>query len=91
MQQTFAIDYDGTYAAAPAVWDQFIQSARSAGHRVLICTGRAFAPTGLRQDVELYCAAGQAKHDFLRDLGIAVSVWIDDDPSSITQNDTTFI
>lgn len=91
MQQIFAIDYDRTYTAAPTVWDTFIYAARIAGHRVLICTGRAFAPTELRQDIEVYCTAGQAKRDFLRDLGIAVNVWIDDDPESITQNDTTFI
>lgn len=91
MQQTFAIDYDRTYTAAPAVWDQFIAVASLAGHRVLICTGRAFAPISLRKDIEVHCTAGQAKRDYLRDLGIDVSVWIDDDPESITQNDITFI
>ena len=88
--QTFAIDYDGTYAAAPGVWDQFITAARMAGHDVLICTGRAFAPINLRKDVEVHCTAGQAKRDYLRDLGISISVWIDDDPLPITQNDITF-
>lgn len=91
MQQTFAIDYDRTYAAAPALWNQFIAAAQLAGHRVLICTGRAFAPVILSDDLEVHCTAGQAKRDYLRDLGIDVSVWIDDDPESITQNDTTFI
>lgn len=81
--QTFAIDFDGTYAAAPAVWNQFIAIAQLAGHRVLICTGRAFAPFGAPEGVDLHCTAGQAKRDYLRDLGIRVDVWIDDDPSSI--------
>ena len=82
-QQTFAIDYDGTYAAAPALWGQFIAAARLAGHRVLICTGRAFAPVILPNDLEVHCTAGQAKRDYLADLGISVDVWIDDDPASV--------
>ena len=82
-QQTFAIDYDGTYAAEPALWGQFIEAARLAGHRVLICTGRAFAPVILPNDLEVHCAAGQAKRDYLADLGISVDVWIDDDPASV--------
>jgi hypothetical protein len=81
--QTFAIDYDGTYAAAPALWGQFIAAARLAGHRVLICTGRAFAPVTLPDDLEVHCTAGQAKADYLASLGINVDVWIDDDPSSV--------
>lgn len=91
MPQTFAIDYDGTYAAAPALWNRFIESARDAGHRVLICTGRAFAPVTLSDDLEVHCTAGQAKRDYLLGLGIAVDVWIDDDPASVIENDTTFV
>jgi hypothetical protein len=83
MQQTFAIDYDGTYAEAPALWGQFIAAARLAGHRVLICTGRAFAPVVLPDDLEVHCTAGQAKRDYLASLGISVDVWIDDDPASV--------
>ena len=81
--QTFAIDYDGTYAAAPALWGQFITAARLAGHRVLICTGRAFAPVILPDDLEVHCSAGQAKRDYLTHLGIRVDVWIDDHPESV--------
>ena len=82
-QQTFAIDYDGTYAADTALWGSFIATALSCGHRVLICTGRAFPPTETPHGIEVHCTAGQAKRDYLADLGISVDVWIDDDPASV--------
>lgn len=82
-QQTFAIDYDGTYASNPGLWDAFILAARINGSRVLICTGRAFPPTEAPQGIEVHCSAGQAKHAYLAEQGIQVDVWIDDDPASV--------
>lgn len=35
-----AIDYDDTYTADPAMWDQFIKLANEAGHKVVCVTCR---------------------------------------------------
>ena len=90
MAQTIAIDYDGTFSADQLLWRQFIRSATALGAHVLICTGRAFPPDDTPPGVEVHCTGGQAKADYLASIGITVNVWIDDDPGSIIQNDTTF-
>ena len=82
----FAIDYDGAYSAAPALWEQFAANAQAGGHTVIICTGRAFAPTVVTT-LTVYCTGGQAKADYLASLGVYPDVWIDDDPGSVTQDD----
>ena len=35
-----ALDYDGTYTRDPAMWNEFIKLAESAGHDVVIVTKR---------------------------------------------------
>jgi hypothetical protein len=81
-----SIDYDGTYSAAPALWEAFAQTALAAGSQVIICTGRAFPPD-VQTALPIYCSAGQAKADYLREVGLAPDVWIDDDPGSVIQDD----
>lgn len=83
----FAIDYDGTYSAAPALWEQFAANALANGHDVIICTGRAFAPTVVTT-LTVYCTGGQAKADHLAvEWGLFPDVWIDDDPGSVVEDD----
>ena len=36
----FVLDFDGTYAATPNVWNQFISNAASEGHTVVCATMR---------------------------------------------------
>lgn len=84
-----AVDYDNTYSAAPALWERFAALAAEDGHRVVICTGRAFAPD-VATPLPIFCTGGQAKADYLAAEGLRPNVWVDDDPGSITQNDTTF-
>lgn len=81
-----SIDYDGTYSAAPALWERFATMAAEEGHRVIICTARAFPPQ-VQTALPVYCAGGLAKADYLADFGITPDVWVDDDPGSVTQDD----
>lgn len=38
---TVALDYDGTFTAAPSFWRKFILMAIDAGHTVIMVTGRS--------------------------------------------------
>ena len=82
----FAIDYDGTYSADPALWEQFATNALANGHDVIICTGRAFRPE-VSTTLLVYCSGGQAKAEYLASEGVFPDVWIDDDPASVVEDD----
>ena len=84
-----AVDYDNTYSAAPQLWERFAAIAQEEGHRVVICTGRAFAPD-VETTLQIFCAGGQAKADYLAGEGLRPHVWVDDDPGSVVQDDITF-
>lgn len=86
-QLTIAIDYDGTITADPTAFYQVMAELAFAGHRVVICTGRAFPPTETPPGLPVYCTAGQAKAEYMREQGVRVDIWIDDDPGSILQSD----
>ena len=76
-----ALDYDKTYTADPALWDDFIQSAQNRGHMIKIVTMRrpneviAYAP------VEVIYTSRKAKSAFCD-----ADIWIDDSPSWIFQD-----
>lgn len=86
MSMLIAIDYDNTYSADPALWEAFAASARAAGHGVVICTGRAFEPR-IQTSLQIFCAAGLAKAEYLAAQGLHPTVWIDDDPTSVNVGD----
>lgn len=87
---TIAIDWDGTISADPQTFHKVAALFAAAGHHVVVCTGRAFPPTGPEGGeliVPTYCTAGQAKAEYMREQGVHVDIWIDDDPLSITHRD----
>jgi hypothetical protein len=88
-----ALDFDDTYNRDPDMWDGVIKCINNHDNSVLLAT---YGHPVLDYDplfdrlsdlgVECFFTDGKAKRPFLRDLGIYVDVWIDDNPFSITQD-----
>lgn len=78
----FGLDFDGTYTAAPTLWQGFVRLAKEQGHEVVITTYRS--DDGDNDDVEAACQimgipvvytdTKQKQHCYNAD------VWIDDQP-----------
>lgn len=97
MSLNIAIDYDETYTADPALWYQFIQLAKAAGHNPFICTYRderydkdetlEFLE---QDDLEVVYTRGVAKKWWCEQFtGLdPVHIWIDDKPNRIYENST---
>jgi hypothetical protein len=85
-----ALDYDGTYNAAPELWDEFISIAERRGHRVLLVTARHDTEEN-REDCRVRCLPRHShyftnhasKRWHMSQLGIKVDVWVDDMPESV--------
>jgi hypothetical protein len=77
-----ALDYDKTYTADPALWDNFIQFAHHRGHEVRIVTMRN-ADTERIADigVSVTYTDRKAKRNFIKP-----DIWIDDSPAWIFQD-----
>jgi hypothetical protein len=87
-----ALDYDETYTLDPDFWDQFLRSAKAAGHDVFICT--------MRNDDEMlevyallngkvtaiFNTSRKAKRPYMQSQGINIDVWIDDRPEFVVFN-----
>ena len=90
-----AIDYDDTYSAMPEVFNVFIRSLKSAGHRPIIVTAR---PEMYRNDIEdaliehidpsdIYCTNLSAKQEYMiNNHNIFPHIWIDDYPLGIVED-----
>lgn len=80
-----ALDYDGTYTADPALWNEFVSSARRRGHEVHIVTMRAECePVRIGCQVDrIHYTDRKAKRPFMQARGYMVQVWIDDMPEFI--------
>jgi hypothetical protein len=86
---TIAIDFDNTWTADVALWQQFADDAKKRGHDVIIVTAR----NGWSEDMErrfigevhIFFTYGKLKRPFMERLGIAVDIWIDDMPGTIEQ------
>lgn len=87
--KVIAIDYDETFSLDPILFLKIISLFRKANFDVICCTFRAESQKdeGFEllelNGVPCYFTAGVKKSVYLKDKGISVSVWIDDDPSSI--------
>lgn len=94
MTQMFALDFDDTLSAAPEFWSTCIAIGKTLGHRFIIVTCR-YSNSANREDIANFCAEhgiprlttifsdGGSKLVAVKNAGITVSVWIDDDPRSI--------
>lgn len=90
------LDYDGTYTQDPVLWDVFIASAKTAGHRVICATMRYEDTEGGEVKVALehlvekiYFTNRLAKVAWLNHRGIKPDVWIDDSPHWLLNNALT--
>ena len=74
-----AIDYDGTYTADPALWDEFIRSAIERGHDVRCVTMRR-PDEAIEMPCPIIYTSRAAKMAFVEAAGIPFDIWIDDAP-----------
>lgn len=86
--KTIAIDYDGPWTADPELWRIFAQTSLASGHRVIIATGRPgwsddMTRGGIPPGITIHYTAGTLKETALRQQGITVDIWIDDNPGMI--------
>jgi hypothetical protein len=88
-----AIDYDGTYAADPNVFNEVIKLFLEAGHTVICVTGRDAGIMGkpvmesIGKLVPVVFAGPEWKADAAKKQGYNVNVWIDDMPGMISPVD----
>jgi hypothetical protein len=85
-----ALDFDGTYDRAPAVWDAFIFFAKQHGHTVIVVTSREDTP----ENREIVKVPGctviftnrSAKRWYCEtQRNCKFDIWIDDLPETILQ------
>lgn len=88
-----AVDYDGTYAADPEVFNLVIKLLQNYGHTVICVTGRYDGAMGqivkdtIGRLVPVIFAGAEWKARAAQQAGYTVSVWIDDMPSMISPYD----
>lgn len=90
-----SIDYDDTYSANPLMWDEFIQTAWSFGAHVVCVTARhdyEMAPVhasigNVIGKSQCFSTGRVYKKKYMRDCGIEVNIWIDDNPLAIVDPD----
>ncbi len=81
-----ALDFDGTYTEDPDSWDGFINDFRLSGHTIYCVTMRhpyesdplLDRLSGVVDDV--FYTGRQAKLNYMRSMGVNITVWIDDNP-----------
>lgn len=89
-----ALDFDGTYTAAPEFWNKVIEMAPENGVKIVICTFRDDryddnqSLLWLQQRVPVYFTRGVAKQWWMDQFGEHVDIWIDDRPEALLFNST---
>lgn len=76
-----ALDYDKTYTADPALWNDFVQLAQDRAHTVKIVTMRTPNEEIIDAPVEVIYTSRVAKASVIK-----ADVWIDDSPYWIYQD-----
>ena len=88
-----AIDFDGTFTAAPDFWREVIALAKSRGHAVVCVSCRQQTEENFRDIdaamapclVPIYLTGGSPKRWYLEQRGEQVDVWVDDNMATVTQ------
>lgn len=89
-----ALDYDGTFIRDPEAWTTAMTALKLAGHLILGVTMRYPAEkVGMDTRYDDLChhihfTSRRGKKNYLTQRGIAVDVWIDDNPIFILQGAT---
>lgn len=81
-----AIDWDNTISADQAFFKKLIKQLQSAGYKPFVCTLRAPDRENIEEirsilektNIAIYLTDGNPKRDYMKELGIAVHLWIDD-------------
>lgn len=87
-----ALDWDGTANQDPFAFAAVVSVLRASGHKVFICTMRypyETLPQHLLASfgaMEIVYTSRKAKKPFCRAHGIAVDVWIDDQPEFLLRD-----
>lgn len=76
-----ALDYDKTYTADPALWNDFVRSAQARGHAVKIVTMRTPSEMIDGVPVEVVYTSRKAKSAV-----VSADIWIDDSPCWVYQD-----
>ena len=76
----FALDYDGTYTAAPDLFDNLISEIKAAGHEIICLTMRRPNEPIQKPPCDVIYTSRRAKALFAAENGIKVNIWIDDNP-----------
>lgn len=88
-----ALDWDDTFTADPDGFKAIIRCFQSLGHTVTIVTLRDDQDRDERMDelkdkydVDVIFCAGQSKERVVRELGLHMNIWLDDNPRFITND-----
>lgn len=88
--QSFAVDFDDTFTAAPQLWCAIMRIMRINGHDVYCVTARDNTESNLQEMIQslpdyvkIVLCSGTPKREFCLSEGIEINVWIDDYPESI--------
>ena len=90
---TIAIDFDDTFTADMDLWSGFIRTAQAAGHDVICVTARRDIPREsdyVRRvfaawdcEIDTLFTDRASKLESVERAGVAVDIWIDNDPSAL--------
>ena len=87
-----AIDFDNTFTADPEAWREVILMMQARGHRFVCVTGRSNEGEWAEQVnkaldglIPVVFAGHQWKREAAKKAGFDVSIWIDDMPEYIGQ------
>lgn len=89
MSLIFALDFDNTVSSDVELWQEFVKSAQSRNHYVMVVTARLhdYDCSDIESalpGVEIVTTNGQKKLKYLEENGYPTpSVWIDDMPELI--------
>jgi len=83
-----ALDHDNTYTVDAGFWDEVIKLAKAHGHEIFFFTMRhphdpIHPHPDPQYDIRTVYSSRKAKTEHAKLNGIAVDVWIDDDPRSL--------
>lgn len=94
----FGVDFDGTFAADPALFHKILDLLESRGHQVVIVTGRStpsspdtisnmLVEVMTKGRVPIVYAGNTFKRIAATNAGFKVDIWIDDNPEYIDKQD----
>lgn len=92
---TIAIDYDETFTADPLLFSEFIQMAKSNGHRCYLVTARRPTHENYEQidaaldhwkcQMPVVFSSLGSKIEKMKSMGLSVDIWIDDEPEKLVR------